>query len=112
MPADTVLFGGQASVKQDSWTTFPRKRATDSSPLSKVVACVKAVMTHGAGFGICLKIAEGLVNHSRAGVRSGSSPLMFPPQMIQGGPKLSVRKPDLCRTPVVKQQESFDISHG
>lgn len=61
-------------MKQDSWTAFPRKRATDSLPLSEVAACVKAVMTHGAGFGICLKIAEGLVNHSRAGVRSGPSP--------------------------------------
>lgn len=36
--------------------------------LSKVVARVKSVMTHGSGFGSCLKIAEGWVNRRKAGL--------------------------------------------
>lgn len=57
---------------------FPRKHPADSLSLSKV-ARVKTVMTHGAGFGSYLKIAEGLVNHRKAGVGGNPSALTFPP---------------------------------
>lgn len=87
---------------------FPESTLQIHCVLSKVVARVKSVMTHGAGFGSCLKIAEGLVNCRKARVRDSPSPLM----MIQGGLYLSVRKPDLCRPPVANWQESFGAAMG
>lgn len=51
---------------------FPRKHTADSLSLSKVAAHVKPVMTHGPGFGSCLKIAEGLVNHRKTEVERQS----------------------------------------
>lgn len=74
------------SMEQYVWTAFPRKCAANSLSLSKVVAHVKNMMTYVAGFSSCLKIAEGVVNHRKAGGGESSSPLMSPPQMIQSGP--------------------------
>lgn len=51
---------------------FPESTLQIHCVLSKVVARVKSVMTHGADFGSCLKIAEGLVNFRKA--REGDSP--------------------------------------
>lgn len=65
---------------QHAWTAFPRKHTADSLSLSKVAARVKTVTTHVAGFGSCLKIAEGLVNRRKARVGGSPSPLMFPPR--------------------------------
>lgn len=73
------------SVEGAGHTEFPSSQAADSLSLSKVVARVKTMMTHGSAFGSCLKIAEGLVNHRKAWAGGSPSPLTFPPWMIQGG---------------------------
>lgn len=68
------------SQEQDTQTVaFRRKHAADSRSLSKVEARVKTVMTHGAGFASYLKIAEGLVNHRKAGAGGSPSALTFLP---------------------------------
>lgn len=74
------------SMEEDACIAFPRKDFADSLSLWKVVAHVKTVMTYAAGFGSCLKIAQGLVNCRKAGAGGDPSPLMFPPLMFQGGP--------------------------
>ena len=93
-------------MEQDHKQHFPESAQPFHCLLPKVVARVKSVMTHGAGFCSCLKIAEGLVNHREAGMGAWPFPLLFLPQKIQGGPYLGVGKPDLCRPPVATWQGS------
>lgn len=59
-------------------TALPKEHAAYSLPLSKVVARVKIMMTHGADFGSYLKITEVLVNHRKAWVGGSPFTCSFP----------------------------------